>query len=276
MAEKDKRYYWLKLKKDFFKRHDIQIIENMPNGKDYILFYLKLLCESVDHDGNLRFSEQIPYNENMLSTITNTNVDIVRSAITVFSQLQMMEVMDDGTYYMTEVNKMLGSETYWAQRKREQRELELEEIGQCPTVSNEFPTCPSKSKRKSKSIEIDKDKDIDIEKEELPKGNSKPSKHKYGEYQHVLLTDNEYENIANTFGQDMLKKSIKFLDEYIEEKGYKSKSHNLAIRRWVIQAVQEQEAKEQRKQNYSGYQKQSKAEELDEFYNMAANWAEGE
>ena len=276
MAEKDKRYYWLKLKKDFFKRHDIQIIENMPNGKDYILFYLKLLCESVDHEGNLRFSEQIPYNENMLSTITNTNVDIVRSAITVFSQLQMMEVMDDGTYYMTEVNKMLGSETYWAQRKREQRELELEEIGQCPTVSNEFPTCPSKSKRKSKSIEIDIEKDKEIEKEELPKGNSKQPKHKYGEYQHVLLTDNEYANIANAFGQDMLKKAIKFLDEYIEEKGYKSKSHNLAIRRWVIQAVQEQEAKEQRKQNYGGYQKQSKAEELDEFYNMAANWAEGE
>ena len=39
----DKKYYWLKLKKDFFKRHDIQIIENMPNGKDYVLFYLKLL-----------------------------------------------------------------------------------------------------------------------------------------------------------------------------------------------------------------------------------------
>ena len=33
-----KRYYWLKLKKDFFKRHDIKIIEEMDNGKDYILF----------------------------------------------------------------------------------------------------------------------------------------------------------------------------------------------------------------------------------------------
>ena len=30
----DKKYYWLKLKKDFFKRHDIQIIESMPNDKD--------------------------------------------------------------------------------------------------------------------------------------------------------------------------------------------------------------------------------------------------
>ena len=75
MSDQKKRFYWLKLKRDFFKRHDIRIIESMPNGKEYILFYLKLLCESVDHDGNLRFSDQIPYSEDMLSTITDTNVD---------------------------------------------------------------------------------------------------------------------------------------------------------------------------------------------------------
>ena len=83
----NKRYYWLKLKRDFFKRHDIRIIEDMPNGKEYILFYLKMLCESVDHDGSLRFSDTIPYNENMLATITNTNIDIVRSAIKIFVEL---------------------------------------------------------------------------------------------------------------------------------------------------------------------------------------------
>ena len=143
MAEetvKDKKYYWLKLKRDFFKRHDIQIIEGMPNGKDYILFYLKLLCESVDHDGSLRFSDEIPYNEDMLATITNTNIDIVRSAVRLFEGLKMLEIMDDGTYYMNQVQKMIGSETYWAQKKREQREL----IGQCPTdvqqLSNGSPT----------------------------------------------------------------------------------------------------------------------------------------
>ena len=48
MASNDKKkYFWLKLDKDFFKRHDIRIVESMPNGKDYILFYLKLLCEST-------------------------------------------------------------------------------------------------------------------------------------------------------------------------------------------------------------------------------------
>ena len=157
MAVKDKRYFWLKLKKDFFKRHDIRIIEAMPNGKDYILFYLKLLCESVDHDGNLRFSDSIPYNEDMLATITNTNVDVVRGAISVFTELKMMEIMDDGTYYMSEVNKMIGSETYWAEQKRLERERKALDIVQ--HKSNESPTCPSKSK----SIELEQEQELDKE-----------------------------------------------------------------------------------------------------------------
>lgn len=160
MAEKDKKYYWLKLKRDFFKRHDIQIIEDMPNGKDYILFYVKLLCESVDHDGRLRFNEEIPYNEEMLATITRTNIDTVRSAIKIFTQLQMMEMLDDGTIFMREVQKMLGCESYWAEKKRLQRKNDalLDNVQQ---LSNDCPTCPSKSKR----IDKEKDKDLDIEKE---------------------------------------------------------------------------------------------------------------
>ena len=152
----DNKFYWLKLKRDFFKRHDIKIIEAMPNGKDYILFYLKLLCESVDHEGNLRFSFEIPYDENMLSIITNTNIDVVRSAIKVFSQLGMMELLDDGTYYMNEVNKMIGSavDNENANRQRrfreKQKELVLQERYESVTKNNE-----------SKSIEIDKDKEID-------------------------------------------------------------------------------------------------------------------
>ncbi len=163
MAEKDKKYYWLKLKRDFFKRHDIRIVEAQTNGKEYILFYLKLLCESVDHDGNLRFSDQIPYDDEMLATITNTNVDIVRSAVQLFARLNMLEIMDDGTLYMNQVQEMIGSETYWAEQKRKQKQRQMQcivenvdsDVGNFPTdvqqLSNESPTCPSKSKRQSKS-----------------------------------------------------------------------------------------------------------------------------
>lgn len=180
MAEKDKKYYWLKLKRDFFKRHDIQIIEGMPNGKDYILFYLKLLCESVDHEGNLRFSEEIPYNEEMLATLTHTNIDIVRSAVKLFAGLHMIEILDDGTYYMNQVRKMIGSETYWAQKKREQREAEpkaLPPLDIVQRLSNDCPTCPSKSIEKEKDIDLDKELDKDIS--YVPQAEaSKPTKNK--------------------------------------------------------------------------------------------------
>ena len=149
----DKRYYWLKLKRDFFKRHDIRIIEAMPNGKDYILFYLKLLCESIDHDGNLRFSEKIPYSETMLATLTDTNVDIVRSAIKVFSELGMMDVLDDGTYFMSEVERLVGSETEWAVKKRIYRE--------------NHPVIEDKTRTKKDNVRQEKEKEIekDIEKD---------------------------------------------------------------------------------------------------------------
>ena len=155
MADRDsKRYYWLKLEKDFFKRHDIRIIEGMPNGKDYIIFYLKLLCESTSHEGYLRFSETIPYNENMLSTITNTNIDIVRSAIKVFTELQMMAIYDDGTIYFKQVEKMIGSETGSAERKRlyreEQKKLIGTNVGQCPLDIEKEKDIKEKYKRKGR------------------------------------------------------------------------------------------------------------------------------
>lgn len=146
------KYYWLKLNKDFFKRHDIRIVEGMPNGKDYILFYLKLLVESVSHEGKLRFNEEIPYNEDMLSTLTNTNIDIVRSAVKLFSNLHMMDLLDDGTLFMSEVTKMIGAETDWAEKKRLYRQKQ-KELGQCP--QNVLPLSDKRLENRDKSIEID-------------------------------------------------------------------------------------------------------------------------
>lgn len=151
----EKKFYWLKLKKDFFKRHDIKIIEDMDNGKDYILFYLKLLCESVDHSGSLRFSDTIPYSEKMLSTITGTNIDIVRSAMKVFTSLEMIEILDDQTIYMREVEKMIGGESDSAERVRRHRALQQGRALQCNGV---VTNCNG-------DIEIDIDKEVEIEKE---------------------------------------------------------------------------------------------------------------
>ncbi len=146
-----KRYYWLKLNENFFEREEIKIIEDMPNGKDYIIFYMKLLLKSVGTEGVLKFRGIIPYTPEMLSSITNTDIDTVRVATDMFTKLELMEKWDDGTLFMAETQNMIGSETGWAKKKRLQRE---KEIGKGDIVPELSTNCP---------IEIDIDNEIDKE-----------------------------------------------------------------------------------------------------------------
>jgi predicted phage replisome organizer len=166
-----KRYYWLKLDRNFFKRHDIRIIEAMDNGKgkEYVLFYLKLLVESIDHNGALRFSQTIPYDEQMLSVVTNTDLEIVGHAIDILKRYGLMEIDDDGTIFMTGLSNMVGSEADSAARVRKYRE-NIKKALQCNadvttsnadvTTSNKNVT-QSKSKSKSKSKEKEKEKELE-------------------------------------------------------------------------------------------------------------------
>ena len=72
----------------------------------------------------------------------------------------------------------------------------------------------------------------------------KEIKHIYGEYHHVRLTEAELNKLCDEYGTDKAHEAIKYLDEYIEMKGYKAKSHYLCIRKWVFDAVnRDQESK---------------------------------
>lgn len=74
-------------------------------------------------------------------------------------------------------------------------------------------------------------------------------KHKYGEYNHILLTDDELSKLQEEYGEKETSSAIKFLDEYIEMKGgYKCKSHYLAMRKWVFQALKEQKQRQKPQQ----------------------------
>ena len=228
----NKKYYWLKLKRDFFKRHDIRIIEAMPNGKDYVLFYLKLMLESVDHDGALRFSDAIPYNEDMLAVITNTNIDVVRSAMKLFMELNMVEILDDSTIYMNEVQRLVGAETKWAEKKRKFRAKE----DNVPRLS---PSCPPDVRQeieKEKELEIEIEKEIDIESNApaaitpAPK-EAKPVRHKYGQYKRVLLTDDDLDKLKAEFPD--WEARIERLDSYIASSGKRYVNHLATIRNWA-------------------------------------------
>lgn len=163
-----RKYYWLKLNENFFERDEMKVIENMDNGKDYVIFYLKLLLKSIKTEGELLFNNVIPYNEKMLAAITDTNVDIVRSAIQMFTDLKLIETWDDGTLFMTETQNMIGSETAAAARMRRMRNREkLEEIED--NRNNVTPQLQSVQKSYTE-IDIEKEIEIDIEKDSTCSG----------------------------------------------------------------------------------------------------------
>ena len=69
-------------------------------------------------------------------------------------------------------------------------------------------------------------------------------KKKYGEYQHVLLTDMEIDKLNKEYGKESTLRAINYLDEAIEMKGYKYKSHYLAMKKWVFEASEKQKQKD--------------------------------
>jgi len=240
MAEYNKeKFYWLKLKRDFFKRHDIQIIEALPNGKDYVLFYLKLMVESIDHDGALRFSDTIPYNEQMLSVVTNTNIDIVRSAIKMLTELGMIEVLDDETLYLKEVKALIGSQTAGAERRQIQRQNQAEKLIERQNGDICHPEI-------EKELDIETKKEMYKEKKLLEQADKPPSvarKHKYGKFNNVLLTEDEYNKLL---AEPKGKEAIEFFSDYRERKGYKAKSDYLSIKKWVFTALDEERVREKK------------------------------
>ena len=104
-----KKFYWLKMKKDFFKRHDILIIEQMENGMEISHFYIKLMLESVDHNGELRFNKDRPYTPEMLSALTLMKLDIVNQAMEVLESFGLLLQSEDGTLILPKVAEMIDS-----------------------------------------------------------------------------------------------------------------------------------------------------------------------
>ena len=96
----------------------------------------------------------------------------------------------------------------------------------------------------------------------------KPVRHKYGEYKNVLLTDEEMDKLITEFSD--WEERIERLSSYMASTGKSYKSHLATIRNW---ARKDQSAKVENKRVY---QKQTKAEELNEAYRMMAAWSEGE
>ena len=154
-------YYYLKLPEDFFDKHYIKIIKKLPDGNELLMFLLKLYVESVPHAATLRFSDDLPYTNQMLANITDTDIEIVDKAMDYFKSMKIVEIMDDGTIWLPMADKLIGKETDAAKRMRERREIlknkeSSQSVQKCSKVFSSVQKCYT-------ILDIDLDIDIDLE-----------------------------------------------------------------------------------------------------------------
>ena len=193
MADKTK-YYYLKIKENFFDSEDMKLLESMDNGYLYSNILMKMYLLSLKNGGKLMYKDKIPYNSRMLSTILNHNVDVLDKAIEIFRELNLIEILDSGAIFMLDIQNYIGKSSDEADRKRAyRRQIDTER----KLIKDK---CPDKSQTNLSNIK-DKDrvKDITIDKDIY--NNSSSITNSYSIY--CSDTNNIYNYVEENFGRTL-------------------------------------------------------------------------
>ncbi len=180
----NRKYYYLKLKENYFDDDSIILLESMQDGILYSNILLKLYLKSLKHGGRLQLDENIPYTAQMIATITRQQIGTVERALQIFLKLGLVEIMTDGAYYMSNIELLIGQSSTEGERKRRAR---MANRAALPGSGQMADKCPPGLGADICPPEIEKE--IELEKErELEKGQAARA---YGRYRNVFLTDGE-------------------------------------------------------------------------------------
>jgi predicted phage replisome organizer len=118
----NKKYYYMKLKDNFFDSEEMKILESMPSGIEYQNLYLKMCLLSLKSNGALLFKDVMPYDMQMLSTVTRIKIDVVKNAIELFQKIGLVSIVDSETIYMSDIQSLVGRSSTEADRIANYRE----------------------------------------------------------------------------------------------------------------------------------------------------------
>lgn len=155
----NKRYYYLRLKDNFFDSDELKILESMKDGYLYSNILLKLYLRSLKNDGKLVVNDRIPYNAEMLASVTGHQVGTIKQALSMFKELGLIEILENGAIYMLDIQNFIGRGSSEADRKREYRQRIETDRTNVQTKVRQI------SDKNPPEIELELEKDIEIEKE---------------------------------------------------------------------------------------------------------------
>ena len=220
----NRKYYYLKLKENYFDDDSIVLLESMQDGVLYSNILLKLYLKSLKHGGRLQLDEDIPYTAQMIATITRQQIGTVERALQIFLKLGLVEVLDSGTFYMSNIELLIGQSSTEAERKRAAR-LQNKALSAPRTNGGHL------SDIHPPEIEIELEKEIEIEKEREGK-TGHPAPAAYGRYNNVILTDTELSGLKTEL-PDKWEYYIDRLSCHIASTGKQYHSHAATIYKWA-------------------------------------------
>lgn len=221
----NRRYYWLKLKEDFFTDKRIKRLRKISGGDTYTIIYLKLLLLSLKDSGKLYYDGvETDFIKELALTIDETEDDVMVTVNYLVAQGLMEIIIENDEYFLTEIPSLIGSETASTRRSRKSRG---QKALQCNTGAT---PCNLLQQNCNGDIEIDKEIDIELEKEGELKGQALARN--YGRYENVFLTDTELSELQAELPEKWAY-YIERLSGYIASTGKKYKNHAATIRRWA-------------------------------------------
>ena len=223
----NRKYYYLKLKENFFTTEKMVILESAQDGLLYSNLLLKMYLMSLKSGGILMLNEHLPHTVQTIATFTRHQIGTVERAIKVFMEFGLVEVLTDGAFYMADIQLLIGqSSTEGERKKRERTRLQRQKLlpsGKmdiCPPI-DPVDKCPPILEIRDKEY---RDKSLENREGEHART--------LGRYQNVFLSAGELSELQTDF-PTVWQEYIKRLSEYMASTGKQYRSHAATIRRWI-------------------------------------------
>ena len=144
----NRRYYYLKVKENFYDSEAMKILENMQDGMIFSNLLMKMYLMSLKNNGILMLTERKPHTPQTIATCTRHQAGTVERAIQILIELGLVEILNDGTLYMSDIQLLIGQSSTEGERKKRER-MRLQEknllpsqVDICPPI-NEVDKSPS-------------------------------------------------------------------------------------------------------------------------------------
>ena len=222
-----KRYYWLKLKADWFSDKRIKKLRSIAGGDTHTIIYLKMMLLSLKDEGKLYFEGVEDNFASEIALALDEDAENVKLTLAFLQRHGLIEICDDDEYQLTEVPSIIGSETASTIRSRECRERKKQlALGQKALQCNTNETDCNNLKQICR-VEIERDKEIEGEGEK-----DTPAPAAYGKFCNVFLSDDELYSLKSEL-PDKWEYYIDRLSVHIASSGRKYNNHAATIYKWV-------------------------------------------